>query len=179
MRQRPRLEVPGTHLTLEPWDQRHLNDLVIHANNRAVSRNMVDSFPFPYTVEAGRDFITMSRAQVPTQHFAIMFEGRAIGGCGVSPYGGERRIVAELGYWLGVEYWGRGFATAATQRLVAYAWQTFPHLQRLEAGVFGWNGASARVLEKAGFTLDGTLRTSIVKDGEITDRLVFGLLRST
>ncbi len=82
------------------------------------------------------------------------------------------RLTAEIGYWLGEPFWGRGFATVAVKAVTEYAFATFD-LQRVQATVFEWNPASARVLERAGYTFEGRLRSSIVKSGRIGDALMY------
>ena len=82
----------------------------------------------------------------------------------------------EIGYWLAEPYWGRGIVTEAVQAVTAYALGTFD-INRVEAGVFGWNAASARVLTKAGYSLEGTLRGAVTKDGATIDALMYALVR--
>lgn len=71
---------------------------------------------------------------------------------------------------LGEAHWGRGIATAAVRAVTAHAFREHG-LRRLFAVPFAWNGASARVLEKAGYTLEGRMRQSAFKDGEVVDQL--------
>jgi RimJ/RimL family protein N-acetyltransferase len=99
-----------------------------------------------------------------------------VGGIGIDVGTDVFRRSAEIGYWLGEPFWGRGIATEVLRALTDYAWATFDII-RLEAGVFSWNPASARVLEKAGYTLEGCLRQGVVKQGRVGDRLIYGLLR--
>jgi len=82
----------------------------------------------------------------------------------------------EIGYWLGEPFWGRGIATAALKQTTEYAFQTFG-LERIQAHVFAWNPASARVLEKCSYVLEGRLRHSIFKDGRLTDSLLYARIR--
>lgn len=86
------------------------------------------------------------------------------------------RRSAEIGYWLGEPFWGRGIATAAVIAVTGYAF-TRHDLVRLHAGVFEWNPASARVLEKAGYSLEGRLRKSVTKNGETIDQLLYATIR--
>ena len=83
----------------------------------------------------------------------------------------------EIGYWLGEPYWGRGIATQAAGAMTDYAFATFD-INRLWAGVFAWNPASARVLEKSGYVLEGVSRGAVTKDGETTDELRYARLRA-
>ena len=86
-----------------------------------------------------------------------------------------RRSV-ELGYWLAEPYWGKGIATEAVRAMTEWG---FAHLDinRIFAYVFGWNPASARVLEKAGYLYEGRMRQAVCKDGQMTDLLVYGMVR--
>ena len=171
-------EIALSRSTLRPWRAGDEASLVRHANNRNISRNLRDRFPHPYTAADAKAWITFNLGLAPpTQHFAIVVDGDAVGGISVEPHDGERRRSAEVGYWLAEPFWGRGIATEALRAVTTYAFATFD-LCRLEAGVYGWNPASARVLEKAGYTLEGRAKQAVIKDGQMTDRLLYGLLRS-
>jgi RimJ/RimL family protein N-acetyltransferase len=136
-----------------------------------------DAFPHPYGTEDGKRFIAMARAMTPRTYFAIEVEERLAGGIGYTLHSDVERIGAEVGYWLGHEFWGRGIATAALQMLTAHAFQAHPELQRLWAVPYATNAASARVLEKAGYVREGTLRRSAIKDGRILDQWMYAILR--
>jgi RimJ/RimL family protein N-acetyltransferase len=82
----------------------------------------------------------------------------------------------ELGYWLAQPYWGRGITTGAVRAVTEWAFDTW-QLNRVWAGVFAWNPESARVLEKAGYALEGRLKHSAVKDGEPVDELIYAVVR--
>lgn len=98
-----------------------------------------------------------------------------VGGAGIEPRGGSHAGVATVGYWLGKAYWGRGIATAALRKVVE---RTFAMgYRRAEANVFAPSLASARVLEKCGFTLEARLRAAYVqRDGTPCDKLIYGRL---
>ena len=160
---------------LRPWAAPDKPNLVRCANNKAVWRNLLDSFPHPYSDADAEFWIAHTQAN-PGLHFAIEFEGAAVGGIGVIPQSGVAIQTAHFGYWLGESAWGKGIATAAARSMVSYAFQTFP-LARLEAPVFAWNPASMRVLEKAGFSKEGVLRHSVFKDGQLIDAILYAKLR--
>ena len=82
------------------------------------------------------------------------------------------RFSAEIGYWLGQQYWGRGIVTEALKLVTEYAFQT-QNLLRLFALPFANNTGSIRVLEKAGYEREGLLRRSSVKFGEPRDQLLY------
>jgi RimJ/RimL family protein N-acetyltransferase len=146
--------------------------LPLHANNRKVWMNLRDAFPHPYTSKDARKFISMALSRSPETHFAIAVEGEAVGGIGFGLHTDVERVGAEIGYWLSEKFWGRGIATEALRALTAYALREHS-LTRICAVPFEWNLASFRVLEKAGYTLEGTMRRSAIKDGQIIDQRLY------
>ena len=106
-----------------------------------------------------------------------MVAGAAVGGTGLELGTDVFRRSAAVGYWLGQPFWGRGIATEALRAVTDYAFTTLD-ICRLEAGVFDWNPASARVLEKAGYVLEGRSRLAVTKAGRTGDRLLYALVRS-
>ena len=105
-----------------------------------------------------------------------MVEGAAVGGIGLDLRSDIFRRSAEIGYWLGEPFWGRGLTTEAVRAVTDYAFETFD-LRRIDAGVFEWNRASMRVLEKAGYTCEARLRKSITKEGQTIDQLIYARVR--
>jgi RimJ/RimL family protein N-acetyltransferase len=165
-----------TRCSLRPWRAGDEPSLVRYANNRNVSGNLKDRFPYPYTAADAADWIERASAQTPATSFAIVVDGGAVGGIGVELGIDIFRRSAEIGYWLGEPFWARGIATEALRAMTDYAFEQFD-ICRLEAGVFDWNPASARVLEKVGYVLEGRARLGVFKDGRIGDRLVYALVR--
>jgi RimJ/RimL family protein N-acetyltransferase len=159
------------------WTEGDAAELVAQANDRRVSDHLRDAFPHPYGPEDARRFLALARERVPPSLFAIVADGRIAGGIGYVRYGDVERAGAEVGYWLGVSHWGRGLATAALQALTDHAFGAHADLRRLWAVPFATNPASARVLEKAGFTREGTLRQSAVKHGRVLDQWIYALVR--
>jgi RimJ/RimL family protein N-acetyltransferase len=159
------------------WAMQDLPSLVRHANNRNIWINLRDRFPYPYTEASGRDFLAHITTQTPSTVWAIEVDGHAAGGIGIVPMADVERVSAEIGYWLGEAYWGRGIMTDA---LVGVSQETFRRfdLQRIFALPFADNIGSIRVLEKAGYVLEGRMRQSAIKDGIIRDQLMFATYRS-
>jgi [ribosomal protein S5]-alanine N-acetyltransferase len=147
------------------------------ANDRRISRNLTDRFPYPYSIEDADEWIELTSQQEPVRHFAVEVDGELVGGIGLDPMGGEKRHVAEVGYWLAPSHWGQGIATEALKAIVGYTFETFPQVSCLQASVYGWNPASGRVLEKCGFHLEATLPNAIIKDAETTDEHIYSLNR--
>jgi RimJ/RimL family protein N-acetyltransferase len=149
---------------------------VRHANSRKVSINLRDRFPYPYTVNDARMWLEMVVGHAPETNFAIDVGGEAAGGIGFTLQPDVARRSAEIGYWLGEEYWGRGITTEALIAVTDHAFANYD-LCRLYAHVFEWNGASARVLEKAGYTFEGRLRKSVTKEGQTIDQLMYAMVK--
>ncbi len=171
------LPIAAGPVTLRRWRKSDRDDLVAHADNRAVWRNMTHLFPHPYTTSDATSWIERCIDQDPPQDLVVAVDDRLVGVCGMGREEGVNRYTSEVGYWLGERHWGRGIMTAAFRAFVGYVWDTFD-VQRLQATVFAWNPASARVLEKSGFTLEGVHRQAICKDDEFVDLLMFSQLRS-
>ena len=161
-----------THV--RPWQPHDAEALRAQLDNRRVSINLRDRVPYPYTEEHAHQFLR-STAEVPTTSFAIEVEGRIAGGIGVILHGDIYRYSAELGYWLGEEYWGRGIATSAVRGFSDAAFSEYG-VHRLYALVFAWNPASMRVLEKAGFVREAVHRDAAFKDGRFVDEVQFARL---
>lgn len=150
--------------------------LVRYANNRNVSRNLRDAFPFPYTLADANEWLARVIQASPETNFAIASSSEVIGGIGLTFGSDVHRRSAEVGYWLGEPFWGRAIATAALQAVSEYAFAQHD-LVRLHAAVYEWNPASARVLEKAGYVFEGRLRQSVTKDGQTIDQLLYARIR--
>ena len=162
--------------TVRPWADADRAALVRHANDREVWRNLRDRFPHPYTPEAAEQWLAYLAPTDPLTHFAIEVDGEAAGGVGFEIGQDVHRRSAEIGYWLGRAVWGRGIATEALRAVTAWA---FAHhdLVRLQACVFEWNPASERVLEKAGYVREATLKQAVSKDDATIDMLIYAMLR--
>ena len=164
-------------ISLRPYRASDIEPLVALANDARVARALRDRFPHPYTRADGEAWIAIALSHDVCRNYVIEVDGAFAGAVGIAPFEAERRIGAEIGYWLGQCFWGRGIATDAVAQLVPIAFESFPELQRLEACTYSSNPASARVLEKNGFTLEGTLRNSITKNSEVLDQHIYALLR--
>lgn len=168
----------GANVILRSWRDTDIDALVRYANNRKIWINLRDRFPHPYTRADAESWIAHCDAQHgPATQFAIHLGEEAIGGIGFEILSDVHRLTAEIGYWLGEPFWGRGVATAALTSATAHAFARFP-LQRLQAMVFEWNPASVRVLEKAGYVFEGRLRRSVFKAGQMADCLLYARFRA-
>lgn len=154
--------------TLRPWRLEDLDSLVRHADDERVAATVRDLFPSPYTREDGERWLSHATAAGRESSLAIDIDGRAVGGVGMIPGQDVHRISAEIGYWLGHAYWGRGVMTESVTAYAAHLLTDRAFL-RLEAPVFATNPASARVLEKSGFTRESVQRRAAIKLGQVID----------
>jgi ribosomal-protein-alanine N-acetyltransferase len=164
-------------VVLRPWRPTDREALAALANDRRISINLRDRFPYPYGVDDADRFITMVEGLVPQTSFAIEASGQLAGGIGYTLHTDVERVAAEVGYWIGVPFWGRGIATEAVRLVTAMAFSRHPDLRRLYALPFASNPASARVLEKAGYQREGVMRQSVIKDGVVQDQWLYAILR--
>lgn len=163
-------------IKLRAWKITDIGRLVELADNINISKNMVDAFPSPYTKEAGLKFIEMAMSETPVRILAVEVNGDIAGSVGIHPQQDIMRLNAELGYWFGEPYWGKGIATNAVRQVIDYAFKNF-EINRLFARPFGTNKASQRVLEKAGFILEARIKQSIIKNGQLLDELIYAVRR--
>ena len=172
------MELKGRLCVVRPWRPSDAESLVRHANNPRVAMQLRDRFPHPYTRADAIGFLKHAGAQQPVTNFAIEVEGAAAGGIGYVPGSDVERFSAEVGYWLGEPYWGRGIATEALM-LVAGRMFADENLLRVFALPFADNAGSRRVLEKAGYVCEGIMRASAVKYGRPRDQALYAKVNDT
>lgn len=167
------MELRGSRAVVRLWRSEDAPSLVRHANNINVAKQLRDRFPHPYTPADARAFLDWARTgHADPGNLAIEVDGEAVGGVGFSIGAGIERFSAEIGYWLGEDYWGRGIATEALMLVTDEVFERV-NLLRLFALPFAENAASARVLEKAGYVREGRLRAACVKDGVVRDQFLY------
>ena len=166
------MRLPLSRCTIRPWATTDAESLHRHANNRQVSNQLRDRFPFPYELHHAQTFLTWISQQPSPTVWAIEVDGEAAGGIGIEPRTDVERVSAEIGYWLGESCWNRGIVSEAVQAVTREAFARF-EITRLYAVPFADHAASVRVLEKAGYVLEGRLRQSAIKDGQIRDQVMY------
>ena len=170
------MEMKLSKSVLRAWQPGDEPSLVRHANSRTIWRNLRDAFPHPYTLADAKRWIEVANPTASITNFAIVVDGAAVGASGLVLREDVFRRSAEIGYWLGEEFWGRGIVTEAVRAVTDYAFETFD-LCRVYAGVFEWNPASMRVLEKAGYEFECRMKKSVTKDGETIDEFIYAVVR--
>jgi RimJ/RimL family protein N-acetyltransferase len=134
-------------LCLRPLQRADAGAIARLANDRRIAENTA-SMPHPYTLADAEDFLRRVETSPSEVAFAITLnDDTLIGACGLKR---DRSNATEIGYWLGVPYWGQGYATEAARALIDHAFGDLG-LDHLEADARVSNPASRRVLEKCGF----------------------------
>ena len=163
---------------IRKWELSDAKNLAAALSNKKVQDKLRDGLPYPYTEKDGEDFISamLSADENETFAFAVTVDNIAIGSVGVFRQSNIHRQTAELGYYIAEEYWGRGIMTEAVRQICAYVFDK-SDIIRIYAEPFASNIASCRVLEKAGFQYEGTLRSNAVKNGAVADMKMYSLLK--
>ena len=169
------VRLTGARCVVRAWRLSDAKGIARHANNENVARQLRDRFPHPYTIGDARTFIESVLTAHPITTFAIDVGGEPVGGIGFSPGTDVERFSAEIGYWIGEAFWGRGITTEALRLVSEYAFRDLGML-RLYALPFADNQQSMRVLEKAGYEKEAILRASSVKFGKPRDQALYALI---
>ena len=165
---------------LMPYQMEMAESLARYANNPKVAQFLRDAFVHPYGVEDARRYIQLVLDSGEERQLvrAIVVDGEAAGSIGVFCGGDVGRLTGELGYWLAEPHWGKGIVTRAVGQICGEAMARFG-LVRVFAEPFANNPGSARVLEKAGFVREGTMRKHVIKNGEILDSHLYAMVRES
>ncbi|MCI8508441.1 MAG: GNAT family N-acetyltransferase [Lachnospiraceae bacterium] len=159
---------------IREWNLSDAEDLAKIINNKNILSNLRDGLPYPYMVKDAEEFIMamLSSDKTKTFAFAITVDDRVIGSIGVFRCENIHFRTAEMGYYIGEPYWGKGLGTSAVEQVCSYIFR-HTDIIRIFAEPFAYNTASCRVLEKAGFQLEGVLRNNAVKNGQILDMKMY------
>ncbi|MES2524581.1 MAG: GNAT family protein [Gemmatimonadota bacterium] len=157
---------------LRPLDAADAASLARNADDREIWLNLRDRFPHPYTLSDAESYIAAVAGRARQTSFGIVLDGEAAGTVSLMPGSDVERLNAEIGYWIGRKFWGRGVVTDVVRAATSYAFETLG-MRRVFAVPFARNPASARVLEKAGYVREGYMRRSAIKDGELLDQVLF------
>ena len=164
-------------LTIRPYQPSDVDALARLANNPKVAANLTNIFPSPYTRADAEAWIAQNANPDAVVSWAVIWRGEFAGGIGLQRKNDVYERTLLIGYWLGESFWGRGIATQAVRAVTQHAFND-PNVLRLEAGVFSFNPASARVLEKAGYIMEGRHRQAAWKNGAVADILMYARIRT-
>ena len=163
---------------IRKWRPSDAAELAKVLSDKEILDNLRDGLPYPYTEQDGAAFISAMLAadERETFAFAVTVQDKAVGSIGVFRQGNVHRRTAKLGYYIAKEYRGKGMMTEAVRQICTYVFDNSDIL-RIYAEPFSYNAASCRVLEKAGFQYEGTLRCNAVKNGRILDMKMYARLK--
>ena len=166
-------------IEIRKWQIEDKSDLSQILNNKKIPDNLRDGLPYPYTEKDAEDFIRfmLGADESQTFAFAITLDGKVIGSIGAFRQGNIHFKTAEVGYYIGEKYWGNGYTTTALKLICDYVFEN-TDIIRIFASPFARNTASCRVLEKAGFSFEGTLKSAAFKNGKTEDMKMYALIRS-
>lgn len=114
----------------------------------------------------------LRKKEKDSERFVIEIDGEAVGKIYINLVDPYNKTKAKIGYWIGKKYRGKGIVTKVVKIAVTY-WVRKYKLRRVEARARTYNKSSARVLEKAGFKLEGILRKNVLKDGKLYDDFIY------
>ncbi len=163
--------------TLRPYKKGDEKSLRENINDRTTARN-TSGIPFPYTAQEANNWISKNLAERKKKkpkmiNFVIDIEGEVAGSVGFDNIEGHK---AEVGYWLDKRYRGRGITTLALKKITVFGFNKVG-FRRIYATVFPWNKASMKVLEKAGYELEGILKKYTKKGTRFLDCYLFAKTR--
>ncbi len=163
---------------LRPWQLPDAESIAAAANNPKIAANLRNVFPSPYTLADAEWFVgdCIAKGKARQLMRAIVIGGKAAGSVSVALKDDVYEKSAELGYWLAEEYWNKGVMTEAVRQICRDAFARYDIL-RIFAEPFADNRGSRRVLEKAGFTCEGTMRNGVYKNGRVSSYCMYALLR--
>lgn len=164
------------NIFLSPLRLKDVDQLVKYLNDKEIYNNTLN-VPFPYTRKDGESFIKLCEKKKKKYNTDINWAIRdknkkLIGGCGFQKKYRQNLRKDEIGYWLARPYWNKGIMTKVVNKLCYIGFEKFK-LKRIEAAVFLHNDASCRVLEKAGFKLEGIFLKSVKKENKLIDVKLF------
>jgi ribosomal-protein-alanine N-acetyltransferase len=162
--------------TLRPYRKSDLESIVKHINDKAIAGNTL-TIPYPYTMKDAEEWYRkfrkmMRRKGLDRIALVIEIDGEAVGSVGITRHDHK----AEIGYWLGRAYWGKGIMTEVVKEITKYGFRELG-LRRMYAFVFTHNKASMRVLEKAGYKYEGMLRKNVKKGDKYFDEYLFARVK--
>lgn len=170
------MQLKGNKVFLRPPHKEDRLALATLANNKKIWDNVRDFLPSPYQLSDADFFIDLCRKEEPPLTFGIEYQQNYAGTIGLVRQNDIYRIGAEVGYWIGEPYWGKGIASEALELITRYGFEQLG-LVRIFTGVFEYNLASMKVLEKAGYQFEGIFQKSLIKNGKIWNEHRYAIVK--
>lgn len=155
-------------IKLRDYKKTDAERLVHLANNKNVSRYLVYTFPYPFTLKDADWWITVGSKNKNAITKVIEYRGEFVGSIGITPQAGWKDHIAEIGYWIGEKYWRQRIASNALKMMCDFVFSEYNY-KKLFAPVLAPNKASMSVLEKNDFELECVLKQEVYKDKEYFD----------
>ena len=182
----PQPLVTTSRLIVRPMHPQDAPSMSLNANNPAISKYMSLAFPDPYTLANADTWITMNTGLPHPTNFGICEVSSPdvlIGGIGLKLGADVSSHTAEIGFWIGEKYWGKGYTTEVLEGYTRWLFESWEgkdgqRLRRLWGAVFSGNNASMRCFEKCGYAKEGVMKGHAEKHGEIMDEHIFGLTKA-
>jgi ribosomal-protein-alanine N-acetyltransferase len=159
-------------VVLREWKKSDSTALAKIANNKKIWDNVRDRLPYPYTEQDAKEWLALVKKQKIVTTFCIEADGELAGSIGFTLKEDVYRKSAEIGYFIGENFWDQGIATEAIRQLVSYIEKNFD-LVRIYAEVFEYNKASMKVLEKNGFYLESIRKKAAIKNNIVINDFVW------
>ncbi|OAL54922.1 acyl-CoA N-acyltransferase [Pyrenochaeta sp. DS3sAY3a] len=177
----PQPIITTSRLIVRPLHLQDAQSMSTAGNDPLVSKYMTLTFPNPYDLKAANTWINMNLT-APINHFGICersFPDIIIGGIGLKPGADVYAHTAEVGFWIGREYWGKGYTTEVLEAFTRWSFEKWTkdgqRLRRLWGGVVSGNSGSMRVFQKTGYSVEGVMKAHCEKNGEVMDYHLFGM----
>ncbi|HOA81317.1 MAG TPA: GNAT family protein [Defluviitaleaceae bacterium] len=170
----------SVYFTLRKWKAEDTKSLSEYANNKKIADKLRNVFPHPYTLKDAEEYINACILADESKEYCrgIDIEGKAVGSIGIFLRDDVYCKSGELGYWLAEPFWGKGIMTEAIKQICEIVFEKYD-IVRIFAEPYANNMESRRVLEKAGFQLEGILRKSVYKNGQLMDSCMYSLIKDT
>lgn len=151
------------------------DDLRKCVNNKKVIPYLDHSRKYPISLAYARKSIQKSIKDKVNCKRAIIVDGKFVGTIGL--YNPDKtKNIFEIGYFIAEPYWGRGIATYSVKKMTELGFKKLK-LKRIWAITSAYNPASSRVLEKAGYKLEGTMKKSIYKKGKCFNQSIYAIIK--
>jgi ribosomal-protein-alanine N-acetyltransferase len=171
------MEIFFEGIVLRPWSVRDAMNLAKIADNKNISDNLRDGFPYPYSFKDAKNWLNIILPEnYPPRFFAITLDKKLVGSIGIVTKTDIYRKNFEIGYFLAEDHWGKGIATRAIKAATSYAFKDFD-IVRVYAEPFSDNIGSRKALEKAGFIHEATFRRNVIKNDIIKDSCIYSVLK--
>lgn len=168
------------NIKLKKWKLEYINDIHRYGNNKKIADNLRNAYPYPYpyTYENAKEYVISCIENDEKRQCcrAIVVDNVAVGSIGIFLKDDVNQKSGEIGYWLGESFWGNDIMTYAIKEICNFVFNNYDII-RIFAEPYAYNKGSCKVLEKSGFILEGTLRNSVYKNGNVYDSYIYGLLK--